>query len=361
MHTITQVTDRITLVMLNVAIWSGRKKLRAEDLKLGTEVPPEELVSLGSKRVCDPEPLKIFHRIKKGAERTCLQVGTRFLGGFAVPHARAESIAEALALLKVEFDAETRSFLAGYDRALEEWISNLPAWEEPIRRAIEPAEVVGTRLRFGYQIVRIAPAEQPGTLEEEVQGLGDGIFAEVEQMARELEGSFEGKEKLHRRALGTFRRIREKLACLSFVDQRIHPVVETIDDWFARLPDGPIEGPIFNEGMGLALLLSDAERMARHGAGQWAVQQGGVPSERGSDMESDATPTEVTPLPLVNTGTEASPPLAVQSAMDFEAEMDALFGDGPVEADVDARDHPPEPAFAMPVEETVADVEGFFF
>lgn len=29
---------------------------------------------------------------------------------------------------------------AGYDRALEEWISNLPAREEPIRRAIELAE-----------------------------------------------------------------------------------------------------------------------------------------------------------------------------------------------------------------------------
>jgi hypothetical protein len=252
-------------------------------------------------------------------------------------------------VLKLEFDTETRAFLGGYDRALEEWISNLPAWEEPIRRAIEPAEVVGTRLRFGYQIVRIAPAEQPGTLEEEVRGLGDGIFAEVEQMARELEGSFEGKEKLHRRALGTFRRIREKLACLSFVDQRIHPVVDTLDQWFARLPDGPIEGPIFNEGMGLALLLSDAERMARHGAGQWAVQQDGEPND--SDMESDATPTEVTPLPLV-----------VQSTMDFEAEMDALFSEVTIEVDdTDTQDHPPKPAFAKPVEETVADVEGFFF
>jgi hypothetical protein len=363
MHTITHVTDQITLVMLNVAIWSGRKKLRAEDLKLGTEVPPEELVSLGSKRVCDPEPLKIFHRIKKGAERTCLQVGTRFLGGFAVPHAHAESIAEALAVLKLEFDTETRAFLAGYDRALEEWISNLPAWEEPIRRAIEPAEVVGTRLRFGYQIVRIAPAEQPGTLEEEVQGLGDGIFAEVEQMARELEGSFEGKEKLHRRALGTFRRIREKLACLSFVDQRIHPVVDTLDQWFARLPDGPIEGPIFNEGMGLALLLADAERMARHGAGQWAVQQGGVPSARDSDLDPDANAAEVVPLPVRSEAPKAIPPLVMQSAMDFEAEMDALFGDVPVEveADIDVQDHAPQPAFARPVEETVADVEGFFF
>jgi hypothetical protein len=261
-------------------------------------------------------------------------------------------------LLKVEFETETRAFLAGYDRALDDWISNLPAWEEPIRRAIEPAEVVGTRLRFGYQIVRIAPAEQPGTLEEEVHGLGDGIFAEVEQMARELEGSFEGKEKLHRRALGTFRRIREKLACLSFVDQRIHPVVDTLDHWFARLPaDGPIAGPIFNEGMGLALLLSDAERMARHGAGQWAVQHGSATSA----SDQDDTPAEGIPLPVGRETTVATSPLVVPSTMDFEAEMDALFGDVPIEADIDAQANPTKPVFAMAVEETVADVEGFFF
>lgn len=305
MHTITTITDRLTLVMLDVAIWSGRKKLRAEDLKLGTEIPPEDLVSLGSKRVCDPEPLKAFHRIKQSAERTCLRVGTRFLGGFAVPHVHAEALAEALALLKTEFDQTTGSFLADYDQALETWISSLPNWEEPIRRAIEPANVVGGRLRFGYQLVRIAPAEQPGTLEQEVQGLGDGIFAEVEQMARDLEGSFEGKDKLHRRALGTFGRIREKLACLSFIDGRIQPVVDTIDDWSRRLPKtGPIAGAIFNEGMGLALLLSDAERMARHGAGQLAYQQGQPPEE--PEPEPEPTP-----------------------PVDFEAEFADLFGTGP--------------------------------
>ena len=57
MYAITTITDQLTLVMLDVRIWSGRKKLRPEDLHLsGGEIPPEELVSLGSKRVCDPEP-----------------------------------------------------------------------------------------------------------------------------------------------------------------------------------------------------------------------------------------------------------------------------------------------------------------
>ncbi len=331
MHTITTITDQLTLVMLDVGIWSGRKKLRAEDLKLGTEIPPEDLVSLGSKRVCDPEPLKAFHRIKQSAERACLRVGTRFLGGFAVPHAHAEALADALALLKTEFDRETGSFLADYDQALEAWISSLPDWEEPIRRAIEPANVVGGRLRFGYQLVQIAPAEQPGTLEQEIQGLGDGIFAEVEQMARDLEGSFEGKDKLHRRALGTFARIREKLACLSFIDGRIQPVVDTIDDWALRLPKtGPIAGAIFNEGMGLALLLSDAERMARHGAGQLASRQGQPPAE--PEPEPEPTP-----------------------AVDFEAEFADLFGTGPAWSTPVQPESPPREARAE------HEDAGFFF
>lgn len=271
---ITTLTDQLTLVILSVNIWSGRKKLRAEDLKLGTETPPEELVSLGSKRICDPDSLKGFNRIKQAAERACLRVGTRFLGGYAIPNAHADAVAKQLLQLKQEFDQETGRFLAGYDQALYAWISSLPAWEEPIRRAIEPSQVVAGRLRFGYQLVAITPAAQPGTLAEEVRGLGDGVFAEVAQMARDLDESFEGRDRLHRRALGTFGRIRDKLACLSFVDPRLQPVVETVDDWLGRLPEtAPITGALFNEGMGLALLLGDPERLARHGAGQWSLQQ----------------------------------------------------------------------------------------
>jgi hypothetical protein len=276
MYAIETITDRITLVMLDIRIWSGRKKLRPEDLHLsGGEIPPEDLVSLGSKRVCDPEPLKVFSRIKQSAERACLRVGTRFLGGFAVPHEHAEELADRLAVLKDQFDVKSAEFLRDYDRALEQWIASLPEWEEPIRRAIEPANVVGGRLHFGFQLIAVSPAEHAGTLEEDVQGLGNGIFAEVGQMACQLEGSFEGKDKLHRRALSTFGRIREKLACLSFIDRRIQPVVDAIDDWTSRLPKtGPIAAGIFNEGMGLALLLADPDRMARHGAGQMAVRNG---------------------------------------------------------------------------------------
>lgn len=314
MH-VMQITDQLTLVCFDIRIWSGRKKLRAEDLKLGTDIPPEELVSLGSKRVCNPEALKVFHRIKKAAERACLLVGTRFLGGFAVAAEHAEAVADKLDALKCEFDAETGAFLAGYNEALEDWITSLPQWEAPIRRAIEPVNIVGGRMKFGYQLLLVGPAARPGTLEEEVRSLGDGIFAEVEQMARELDESFLGKERLHRRALGTFVKIREKLACLAFVDPRIQPVVDTIDDWAARLPvEGPIAGALFNEGYGLAMLLGDAQKLARHGAGQLAVQQGLTP-----------TAMDAASVPPVPASASASASASVSTAS-FEDELDALFG-----------------------------------
>jgi hypothetical protein len=333
MHAIESITDQITLVLLTIGIWSGRKKLRPEDLKLGTEVPPEDLVSLGSKRVCNPEPLKIFHRIKKGAERACLHRGTRFLGGFAIPNGRAETLADELEKLKGEFEDQSRQFLRSYDQGLDDWIGQHPQWAAAIRRAIEPAHVVGGRLRFGYHLIQIAPADTPGTLEEEVKGLGTSLFAEVAQMARDLDDGFLGKEVLRRSALTTFRGIREKLNCLSFVDRRIQPIVDTIDDWFRRLPDkGPISGGIFNEGWTIASILGDPDKLARHGAGQLSIQQGLVgPEEDETEAEAQQPQVDVEPEPIAAA-------VHVGPVPSIDEDLDAWFGraDDPMEDAADA-------------------------
>ncbi|MCG5531813.1 DUF3150 domain-containing protein, partial [Halorhodospira halochloris] len=103
----------------------------------------------------DPEHLKAFHRLKQSAERACLRMGTRFLGGFAVPKDRTAELAVELDQIKATFDREVQTFLASYDSDLERWIQTLPAFETAIRRAVEPASSVAARLRFGYQLVEI--------------------------------------------------------------------------------------------------------------------------------------------------------------------------------------------------------------
>jgi hypothetical protein len=137
--------------------------------------------------------------------------------------------------------------------------------------------------------------------------------------------------------------------------------VDTIDGWFSRVPvEGPIAGPIFTEGMGLVLLLSDADTMARHGAGQWSLRQGLATAEpdTGEDAEAVAPPAE----------TEVPEPMeAPVSMVDFEAELDALFGIEPSGAEGRSERRSPEreaqwkPETEESAEVAALDVESFFF
>jgi hypothetical protein len=287
MHTM-QVLDRLVAVNLDVRIWSGRKKLTAEDLSLGADVPPEDLVSLGSKRVCDPDAIKVFHRLKQQAERTCLAGGMRFLGGFAVPEERAATVAAELDALGEAFARARGAFVAGYAEVIEDWVAQHPEWAAAIRRAVDPVSLVESRLAFGYQLYRVAPADAGESLEETVLGLGDTLFREAALIARELDASFHGRDRLSRRALSTFRRVREKLGCLAFVDDRVQPVLASLEDWLRRIPPtGPVTGALFNEGFGLMLLISDPQRMSDHGAGILALKDL-IPDPAGiSDEEAD--------------------------------------------------------------------------
>ncbi|NEV62337.1 DUF3150 domain-containing protein [Thiorhodococcus minor] len=289
--TLITLTERLSLIVLTASIWSGRKKLRADDLGLNAgDIPSAELVSLGSKRLCNPDALRVFHTLKGQAERACLKVGTRFLGGYLVPNDQVDGLSGVLDGLKREFECEVASFLAEYDREIADWIGRHPAWERQLRAAVDPAEAIGKRFAFRYRPLVIQPAKgHRETLAEDVAEIGHTLFHEVAQIAVSLEKSLVGKDSMTQRALGTFRRIQEKLAVLSFVDARIGPILALVEGFLSRVPRrGPISGALFQEGFGLWLLLCDEERLSRHGAGRLA---GDVdPDADPSDTEADAGP-----------------------------------------------------------------------
>ena len=66
-QTDTIILDRVVLVKVEARIYGARKKLKKEDLVLadGSKLPPDDLASLGSKRLLDPEQLAVFNRLEK--------------------------------------------------------------------------------------------------------------------------------------------------------------------------------------------------------------------------------------------------------------------------------------------------------
>ena len=52
--TVTQILDQMSVIALDCSIWSGARRLKPEDLVLGKggQLPSDEVISLGSKKLC---------------------------------------------------------------------------------------------------------------------------------------------------------------------------------------------------------------------------------------------------------------------------------------------------------------------
>jgi hypothetical protein len=310
------ILDRVVLVKVEANIYGARKKLKKEDLVLadGSKLPPEDLASLGSKRLLDPDRLTVFNRLKKEAERICLRVGTRFLGGFAIPSESAAGITLELERIAQDFASAKAEFLAGYDAAVTDWVVRHPEFAGIIEQAVDSVEFVSTRLSFDFLIVTVGvpdtlPAEDLARLETKIGSLSEQMFYEISVEANLLiEQSLLGKDQVTRNALRPIRRMRDKLDGLGFLDYRVAPVVGTIDALLARIPDkGAITGSILQEILATAMLLADPDKTRRHGEGLLAEQSHAMDDD-GQEMEDDlaenpdllATADQSLPLPLLS-------------------------------------------------------------
>jgi hypothetical protein len=204
------ILDQMVLVKVEATIYGARKKLKIEDLMLvdGSKLPPEDLASLGSKRLLDPDQLTVFNRLKKEAERICLRIGTRFLGGYAIPCASAPDIIAELERIALDFAAAKTEFLAGYDAAVTDWVVRHPEFAGIIEKAVDSVEFVSTRFSFDYLVVTVGlpellPAEDVARLEAKIGSLSEQMFYEIAVDANQfIEQSLIGRDQVTRMRYG---------------------------------------------------------------------------------------------------------------------------------------------------------------
>lgn len=144
-----KVLDNLLAVNLDISLWSARRKMTAQDLG-SAELPPEDLASLGSKRIADPAHLKIFGTLKARATSYLDKHGVRFMSGWAVPQEMANEITKQLTIIRDEFMLEKEKFLATYNESISSWIEKHDDWADIIRNSVVNPDYVRSRMGFRW-------------------------------------------------------------------------------------------------------------------------------------------------------------------------------------------------------------------
>ena len=234
-----KVLDQLTLIVLDVNLWSCQRSLLETDLKLtaGQELPPAQLAKLGNKFIYDPQRIRPFQALKMKASRTLDAVGTRFLGARAVPRGLGDEILERIDPIEKEFfelreqEFEPNHYLARRD----EWVSKNPGWESIILSAAITAEEAKEKLHFSSQSIVIVPSPaQEKRLEKAVAGLPGQLRREIEVAARQAwKQSFQGKTQVTQKAMHPINALLQKLQGLAFLE----PELKTLFDGLVQTMD----------------------------------------------------------------------------------------------------------------------------
>jgi hypothetical protein len=263
-----KVLDNLLALNLNISLWSARKKMTTEDFH-GAALPPDDLASLGSKRIADPNSLKIFGTLKARVFTYLDRQGIRFLGGWAIPEEKAEEILNELTAIRTDFLAEKENFLSGYDASIQAWIAQHSEWASIIQSSTVSADYVRARMGFSWQLYKVAPME--GThietgLDREVTGLAQTLFGEVARSADDIWNKvYMGKTEVTHKALSPLKTIHQKLMGLTFINPHVTPVISIIEMAFNRLPaKGNINGADLVMLQGLVNLLRDPDALITH-------------------------------------------------------------------------------------------------
>lgn len=270
----TTILDSVALIKLDVSLWEGRKKLQQADLKAASgELPPEEVASLGSKKIIHPSVINEFNRIKQRVKKQLLdRVGTRFLGGWAVPLDCLDEVMQEIEKERAAFYEARRGFLDNYQERIEEWVSAHPEWARIIRNAVPPKDEPARQLQFEYSVIKVAPVTDQKTgdpvhdrVNQEAERLGSRTLQEVAEQAQEIWSRIQGESRVTQNSAKGVYRLVEKLRGWSMIEPRAYHLVEQADQALAEIPkNGPIEGAAVTTLHGLVLLLADPQRAQGH-------------------------------------------------------------------------------------------------
>lgn len=306
------VTEQISVITLDISAWSGGVTLKQGELGVNL---PSEAFTRGRKMLVNKASLNPAYTLRRRAQEHLLKVGTRFLGGYAVPK---EYLAEALDVVKgiqSDYAVFVDQFVSNLSQEVDDWVAQdwcTDEMEIAIRRSIPGENELRSRFTFEYGVFDIKPADgNEENLERQTGKMGESILSEVAQAAGRVYEQFvddsRNKEaRISRRLInGSISGLRKKLYGLEFVDKRIPPVRKEFDAVLGKMGDsGDVTGGPLGEMLSMLIILSDVERMKQLGEGLLnredlipANQRNSIKEQAEAEKAEESSGSQETPKP----------------------------------------------------------------
>lgn len=179
------ILTNTTVVHLDITIWTGKAVLKRTEVD-DSNLPPEELATLGSKKLFDTTLLKPFNGIKSSAFSYCNKYGVRFLSGWLIDNSYLQELVGKLADLRVRWDGALQDFLANYQAECQNWLRQNAKWQNILANSMPRESEIAKRFNFGWQTFGVVPAPTNVIGDQTQEELGIVPSRAIEKLAREI-------------------------------------------------------------------------------------------------------------------------------------------------------------------------------
>lgn len=227
-----ELLEHTVVVHLDINIWSGRAKLRREDIPNADNLPPEALASLGSKKLIDPALLKAFNTIRARASVMLDRAGVRFIGSWLVHDSKLAEVEQNLLDYRNEFERAAYEFVSTYETNTESWLNQFPEWASVVRPVLPDVAAMRGKFGFRWQTFKVMPSltSSGDGLQESIAGLPETALAEVVAMVKDIyTDTFEGKDTVTKKAVRPVRTLIAKLDAISYISPVLYSTKQAVE------------------------------------------------------------------------------------------------------------------------------------
>ena len=228
--------EKLVALALETHIFGGRKKLQKSDINFNETSDSEKVISLGSKKIINPELIAPFYVYKRQAITLCSLHSIFYSKFYLVAEDKFDMIEEKLTEIGNAFSNYSAWFIKNYVDNINSWAEDHPTWREKIIRSAPPLSYVEESLGFEFFKYKIdatsfkfSKTDKTNGFKSNVEiGLGEMLLNEISEESMEVFKHFINGGSLSTKTLSPLERIRDKLNSLSFVDNMIIPVLDVV-------------------------------------------------------------------------------------------------------------------------------------